>query len=43
MKKCNKCSLKKAESEFSKDKSRKDGLQACCKECNKKYLKLNKK
>jgi hypothetical protein len=30
---CLKCGIEKPLSEFSKDKNRKDGLQACCKDC----------
>lgn len=33
MKVCRKCKLEKDESEFSKDKSRKDGLYSHCKAC----------
>jgi len=37
MKTCTKCGRELPLSEFSKDKSRKDGLQLWCKECRKKY------
>lgn len=37
MKICCKCHIEKDESEFTKDKSRKDGLFVRCKSCNKKY------
>lgn len=33
-KKCSKCKVTKNLSEFSKDKSKKDGLTSACKECN---------
>ena len=36
MKKCNKCGIEKAKSEFYKDKGFKDGYKASCKECGKK-------
>ena len=36
---CYKCKQWKPLSEFSKDKTRKDGLQPYCKECNKRYMK----
>jgi hypothetical protein len=46
MKKCCKCKIEKENVEFSKDKSRKDGLYHKCKSCskiqNKKYYNLNK-
>jgi hypothetical protein len=37
MKRCGKCKIEKDESEFSRDKSRKDGLQCKCKRCDKEY------
>ena len=37
MKTCTKCEIEKDESEFNKDKSRKDGLASQCRECKKKY------
>lgn len=37
MKTCYKCKISKNESEFYKDKSRKDGLRYGCKECGRKY------
>ena len=42
MKKCNKCGEVKSTGEFSKDKSRKDGLEGQCKACRKAYYKANK-
>ena len=42
MKKCTKCKLDKEITEFSKDKTRKDGLFSSCKECHKEYRKENK-
>lgn len=42
MKKCTKCGEEKEESEFYKEKSRKDGLQLHCKFCNKEYTVKNK-
>lgn len=36
MKQCSSCKLHKEESEFNKNKSKKDGLQAYCKACHKK-------
>lgn len=39
MKHCFSCNLSKLESEFSINKSKKDGLQSSCKECRSKYLK----
>tara|TARA_R110000744_G_C18962443_1_gene517067 strand:- start:55 stop:561 length:507 start_codon:yes stop_codon:yes gene_type:complete len=42
MKKCNVCNIEKPLSEFSKDKSKKDGLQYKCKECTKQHNKDNK-
>ena len=41
-KKCNGCWETKASSEFSKDKSSKDGLQQKCKSCNAAYRAANK-
>jgi 5-methylcytosine-specific restriction endonuclease McrA len=41
MKKCSKCVKLKNDSEFSKDKSKKDGLQCVCKECQIEYGKEN--
>lgn len=37
MKTCNKCKTEKPLAEFSKDKSRKDGLQSKCRGCNREY------
>ena len=34
-KKCNRCKLKKAQSEFGKNKNHKDGLRYYCKSCDK--------
>jgi len=42
MKRCGKCKQHKNESEFGKDKSRKDGLQRRCKACWKAYNEANK-
>ncbi len=39
MKNCARCSIDKEPSEFSKDKSRKDGLHSYCKDCHKVYWK----
>lgn len=39
MKKCSKCGVEKDESEFSKDKKRKDGLCCQCKKCQSVYTK----
>lgn len=36
-KRCSKCGVQKAVSEFSRDTKRKDGLQPHCKACNKAY------
>lgn len=36
---CKKCGRELPLSDFSKDKSKKDGLNTCCKECRKKYSK----
>jgi hypothetical protein len=41
-KKCNKCGIEKSLEEFYKDKSKKDGYRASCKECVKKYYQENK-
>lgn len=41
-KRCTKCGIKKSLNKFSKDKSTKDGLQCCCKECRKKYNQMRK-
>jgi gas vesicle protein len=42
MKICTKCNIEKNESEFFKDKGKKDGLRCECKECFKQYLIKNK-
>ena len=42
MKRCTKCGIEKVAGEFSKDKSRKDGLCSRCKACNKLYKEANK-
>lgn len=42
MKRCHKCGLIKDKSDFSKNKSNKDGLHSECKKCNRKYKKENK-
>jgi len=42
MKTCTKCKLEKDKSEFSKDKSRKDGFRSYCKQCAKEYRENNK-
>ena len=42
MKRCVKCGIEKAASEFSKNKSKKDGLQSNCKGCAKLYREANK-
>ncbi|MBU0977847.1 MAG: methyltransferase domain-containing protein [Nanoarchaeota archaeon] len=39
---CAKCNVYKDAKEFSKDKSKKDGLQKKCKECDKQYYQDNK-
>lgn len=41
MKTCFKCKLEKSKSEFYPNKTRKDGLQACCKDCTKQYAKTD--
>lgn len=41
MKRCTKCGEEKNEGKFSKDKSKKDGLQHQCKDCTKQYQKAN--
>lgn len=38
---CNGCQIEKSVEEFSKDKTKKDGLQNKCKECNKAYNQAN--
>lgn len=38
-KKCSKCKVVKSKSEFSRDKSKKDGLYSSCKECKEKHRK----
>jgi len=38
---CIKCRTEKTINQFNKNKSRKDGLQAHCKDCYKKYYRLN--
>lgn len=42
MKHCNKCKIEKDESNFSKNLSRKDGLQNRCKECRAEYRRNSK-
>ena len=42
MKKCNKCKLEKRFEEFTKDKSKKDGLHTQCKSCKKEWRNNNK-
>lgn len=39
MKVCSSCKLEKAKKAFSKNKNKKDGLQAWCKDCTNKYQK----
>ena len=39
MKQCSKCKQEKQVAEFNKDKTRKDGLQYICKQCNKNHNK----
>ena len=41
-KKCTKCGIKKSLNNFSKNKSKKDGLDSWCKDCDKEYRELNK-
>lgn len=41
-KKCSGCKLEKDLASFSKDKSKKDGMRACCKDCSAKSLKLRR-
>ena len=41
MKTCTKCKTSKPVNEFTKDKSKKDGLYSQCKPCHKEYYKLN--
>jgi hypothetical protein len=43
MKRCSKCKIEKKETEFCKDKQKKDGLSSSCKECNKEYQKTYRK
>ena len=38
MKRCSRCKKWKEESEFSKDRRRKDGLSSCCKKCGCEYV-----
>lgn len=38
MKKCSRCKSEKDESRFSRCKSRPDGLQPVCKDCNREYM-----
>lgn len=42
MKTCTKCGIEKERGEFSKDKSKKDGLYSLCKTCGKAYYEANK-
>jgi hypothetical protein len=42
MKKCNKCKVEKALTEFCKDKYSPDGIDYKCKECRKEYFQQNK-
>lgn len=39
MKRCNKCGIEKLLDKFNKNKNKKDGRQAYCRECSKKYNK----
>ena len=39
---CSKCGEEKVVSEFSKDKSKKDGHRPNCKVCNRKYFKMKR-
>ncbi len=43
MKKCSKCNKKKSLNSFSKNRSRKDGLNSSCKDCHSEYLKTHYK
>ncbi len=38
MKQCTKCKKRREESEFSKNRSRKDGLSLWCKDCERAYM-----
>lgn len=42
MKQCTKCKIIKEESEFTKDKYGKDGLNGQCKQCRNEYFQQNK-
>lgn len=42
MKKCTKCGVEKSESEFSKQRRAKNGLQSHCKDCYRTYARANK-
>ena len=42
MKVCSKCKVEKDESEFGKDKGKKNGIRSECKECRKEYRKSEK-
>ena len=42
MKNCYKCKTEKEKTEFSKNKSQKDGLNNICKSCKKEYNDINK-
>lgn len=43
MKRCSSCHRHKEDVEFSRNRSRKDGLGNCCKPCQKKYYALWRK
>ena len=42
LKRCPKCGETKAPAEFGKNRSRRDGLQDYCKECNRRYYEENR-